>query len=378
MKSCYKRSLITLALISPVAAIAADEPALTRLQQQITELEQRIEALADAESRPESASTTTIGGYGELHYNNLDNQLAGGADRKEIDFHRFVLFFGHEFDASTRVFSELELEHAIAGEGQAGEVELEQAYLEFDLNRQLSARAGLFLLPVGLINETHEPPAFYGVERNPVENNIIPTSWWEAGAALNHRFANGLSYDLAVHSGLFTDGYNLRSGRQKVARAKADALAYTARMKWTGLPGLELAASLNHQSDIRQDTAAEKVAASMLETHAVYSSGAFSLRALYAAWRLDDDGTAAGRDEQHGWYVEPSYRLGRQWGLFARHNVWDKQAGDSADSEFSQTDLGVNFWPHPDVVLKLDYQNQAVPDGSSEYDGFNLGIGYQF
>ena len=55
---------------------------------------------------------------------------------------------------------------ADSGGGTPGEVELEQAYLEFDLNSGLHSRAGVFLLPVGILNETHEPPTFY--ELNPV------------------------------------------------------------------------------------------------------------------------------------------------------------------------------------------------------------------
>ncbi|OUR68170.1 porin, partial [Cycloclasticus sp. 46_83_sub15_T18] len=135
------------------------------------------EAFADSTSGIQKladwADKTTIGGYGELHYNNLSGK-GGASDKDAIDFHRFVLFFGHEFSDDIRFFSELELEHSIAGDGKDGEVELEQAYIDFDLNDQHTARAGLFLLPVGIINETHEPPTFYGTERNPVEKNIIP------------------------------------------------------------------------------------------------------------------------------------------------------------------------------------------------------------
>jgi hypothetical protein len=379
MTPSLKKTLIAAALATPISGLAATDPAIGQLQQQLHLLEQRLEFLGDAaESRPTGTSPTTIGGYGELHYNNLSNQLSGGADKKEIDFHRFVLFFGHEFDARIRLFTELEVEHTLVGEGQPGEVELEQAYVEFDLNPQLSARGGIFLTPVGIINETHEPPTFYGVERNPVETNIIPSTWWEAGAALNHRMDNGLSYDLALHSGLYTSAYTIRGSRQKVAKAKADSLAYTARIKWTGVPGLELAATLNHQDDIRQGSTAKKVTADLLETHAIYSTGPFSVRALYAQWQLDDDGTAVGKEEQNGWYLEPSYKFNSKWGLFARHNVWDNQAGDDADSEYQQTNLGINFWPHRDVVIKADYQDQSAPAGKSEYDGINLAIGYQF
>jgi hypothetical protein len=139
---------------------------------------------------------TTIGGYGELHYNNIQ-----GED-DELDLHRFVLFFGHEFTDSIRFFSEFEIEHDVAGDDQNGEVEVEQAYIEFDLRENLQAKGGVFLLPVGILNETHEPPTFYGVERNDVENIIVPSTWWEGGGGLNGYFENGISWDFAITSGL--------------------------------------------------------------------------------------------------------------------------------------------------------------------------------
>lgn len=371
------------------------------LRKQVSELSERLDATTQLFDNGSSSTPgkTTIGGYGELHYNKLNNQKDGGSDKKELDFHRFVLFFGHRFSDTVRFHSELELEHALSKDSQCsakdtdsdgqldsfncpdkgpGEVELEQAYIEFDLNDRHRAKGGVFLVPVGIINETHEPPRFFGVERNPVEKNIIPATWWEAGAALSGQLEMGFSYDLAMHSGLNTTGYDIRGGRQKSAKAKADKLAATARIKWTGMPGLELAASVNRQGDLTQGAGAQEIAATLVETHAAYELGSFGLKALYAKWDMDDDGTAAGKDEQSGWYIEPSFRLTPQFGIFARHNIWDKQAGDGIDSEYKQTDVGFNFWPHDDVVIKVDYQNQTVPNGKDEYDGINLGIGYQF
>jgi len=144
-----------------------------------------IETLAVADT---GRSATSIGGYGELHYNQVSSD---DGDSEEIDFHRFVLFFGHEFTDRIRFFSEFELEHSLAGDGAPGEVELEQAYVEYGLNDNLAARTGLFLLPIGILNETHEPTTFYGVERNDVENIIVPTTWWEAGAGISGRYRPG-------------------------------------------------------------------------------------------------------------------------------------------------------------------------------------------
>jgi len=328
------------------------------------------------------ADKTTIGGYGELHYNNLDGK-GGASDQDAIDFHRFVLFFGHEFNDNIRFFSELELEHSIAGEGKNGEIELEQAFLDFDLNGNHTARAGMFLLPVGIINETHEPPTFYGTERNPVEKNIIPATWWAAGTGLHGQLGKGFSYDAYIHSGLAVpDSFSIRSGRQKVSKAKANDLAATARLKYTGIAGLELALSTQYQQDIGQGLVAGLKSANLIETHAIWSTGPFTLKALYAAW--DIDGTAvkaSGADKQRGFYLEPSFRISEQFGVFTRFNQWDNKAGSNsgsaADSEKQQWDIGINYWPHEDVVIKADYQYQNNDDGK-EQNGLNIGLGYQF
>jgi len=328
-------------------------------------------------------SDTTLGGYGELHYNRLDADDPAH-DLNEIDFHRFVLFFGHEFDERVRFYSELELEHAVAGDGQQGEIELEQAYVEFALNDNTSAQGGLFLLPLGILNETHEPPTFYGVERNSVENVIIPSTWWEAGAGVNGNFANGLSWDFALHSGLAipTDGSNafrVRSGRQKVAKADASDPAYTARLKYTGVPGLELAASYQYQADPSQVAGDGLDSGSLLTTHAIYDQGRFSLRALYGKWSFSGAAVqAAGADEQSGWYVEPSFRLGSNWGVYARYEDVD---GARDQDKFSQWETGLSYWPVPDVTLKMDYRSREhdlFSAAGRDFGALDLGIGYQF
>ena len=326
------------------------------------------------------AENTQIGGYGELHYNNLDS-------KKEIDFHRFVLFFGHQFTDRLRFFSELELEHSVSGDDQNGELELEQAYIEYDITQNQHVKGGVFLLPVGILNQTHEPPTFYGVERNPVEKNIIPSTWWAGGIEFTGEVfpdaIPGFSYALSVHEGLDTnagDNYAVRKGRQKTSEADANDLASTAQIKWTGIPGVELAAAIQYQQDVTQGNDPTAGDAWLYEAHADIQRGAFGLRALYAMWDLDGSGPKAiGADEQTGFYIEPSYRISPEWGVFARYNQWDNQAGSNGnDTEKKQYNAGVNFWPHPDVVLKADAQQQDNEGTSKNDNGFNLGIGYQF
>ncbi|MEQ9144559.1 MAG: hypothetical protein RLO08_09395 [Parvibaculaceae bacterium] len=407
MNKYYACGLVALGVgFAGSTAMAAEMPSREQMwqmiqtqQRQIDELtskledtDQKVEAAGEAveviassagsTSAPGWWQRTSLGGYGELHYN--------GGNKDEIDFHRFVLFLGHEFNEDVRLFTELEIEHALAGEGQPGEVELEQAYLEFDVADHHSLTAGVQLLPIGILNETHEPPTFYGVERNNVEAAIIPTTWWEAGVGAHGELGEGFSYNVMYHSGLSVpttggNAFKIRNGRQKVAEARASDGAVTGRLQWTGMPGVELAVSAQHQADVTQGTG-QKTPATLLEGHVDASfaagPGRIGLRALGAIWDLDSAAAAAvGRDEQSGWYVEPSYRFGTDWGdlgFFVQYAEWDNEGGDNTDSVYSQTRVGANFWPTPDTVLKVDYQFDEAPVGGTEDNRLNLGVGYQF
>ncbi|WP_018624481.1 porin family protein [Kangiella aquimarina] len=387
----FKLALVAAAIMSCGVANSAEptnQELLDLIKKQQQELKELRNAVEESDKKSEetikaveanmSASNTSnvsLGGYGELHYNNIE-------DNESIDFHRFVLFMGYEYSDDIRFFSELEVEHSLAGDGKPGEVELEQAYVEIDLNDTTSVKSGLFLVPVGILNETHEPPTFYGVERNPVEGKIIPSTWWEAGAMVNHKIADGVSFDFAINSGLEVPNdagvydFNIRSGRQKVAKANADSLAYTARLKYTAVPGLELAASVQHQSDLTQGVLSAD--ANLYTAHAIYNTGGFGLRALYAMWDIDAfEADVNGQDKQEGFFVEPSYRFNDKFGIFARYNEWDNQAGSGnlVDTTMQQTNVGFNYWPHEDVVFKFDLESRS---GAQDGNGFNLGVGYQF
>ena len=146
-------SAFALALgFSSLTTVAQEMPTNAELWETIQQQQAAIDATVTAmEASMGSTSSmgfkTSLGGYGELHFN-------GGKEDK-IDYHRFVLFIGHEFNSKMRFFSEFELEHSLAGEGKPGEVELEQAFVEFDLNERTTSSVGLQLVPVGILNETH-------------------------------------------------------------------------------------------------------------------------------------------------------------------------------------------------------------------------------
>ena len=360
---------------------------LEETQQQVENNSNAVETVSDNyEAEGETThwyDKTTIGGYGELHYNNW-NSTNGKKDKDEIDFHRFVLFFGHEFSDKLRLFAELELEHAVTGDGFGGEVELEQAYIEYDFTDQASAKAGVVLMPVGILNETHEPTTFYGVERNQVEKFIIPTTWWEAGLFGNYHFENGVSLDAGVATGLDVDNsVYIRGGRGKVSKQKAKDGSLAGRVKYTGLPGLELAASLIWQANMSQSTPGVNVGGGFLsEFHVIYSHqlgpGTLQGKALYSRWDIDtpiDEASA-----QWGWYLEPAYRMPTSIGdigVYGRYSKLDYYK--AKNQQVAIYEGGVNWWLHEDVVFKADYfyeDGQSI--GRTNIHGFDLGIGYQF
>ena len=199
---------------------------------------------ADDDNTTSSAVSRTgpISGYMDFHFNNVEFQ------DPVLDFHRFVLLFTHSFSDRVRFVSELELEHAVVSPETDGELELEQAYIDFLMSRNFNLRAGMVLAPVGVINERHEPPVFHGVERPSVETVIIPTTWFGAGAGLHGEVGSGFRYRVYAMETLDASGFSaesgLRGGRQKGAQSNAKHVAGTGRVEFVGTPGLVLGTSL--------------------------------------------------------------------------------------------------------------------------------------
>src|SRR3989339_129754 len=117
-----------------------------------------------------------IGGYGEVHYNQpLKNYQK---DLGTLDVHRIVMFLGYNFSKKTQFVSEIEFEYA-------KEVWIEQAFLQHRINNFINFRAGLLLVPMGIINEYHEPTTFNGVERPVIDNKLSLSTWREVGFGLS-------------------------------------------------------------------------------------------------------------------------------------------------------------------------------------------------
>ena len=354
--------------------------------------------LPPAAPAPAIAASSSIGGYGELHLNStLD---ADGNRAGEVDFHRFVLFFGHQYNPSFRFYSELETEHAFAGPDQPGEVELEQAFVEYrSPSGGPAVRAGLVLVPFGHLNTIHEPTTFQGVERPKVDGIIIPTTWREAAVGVVGSIGDTAGYEAYLISGLnaaaFTAAKGLRGGRTGVAEAYAGAPALVARLHAEPVLGLEVALS-GYYGDAGANHPEKKVEVGV--TGAAfdlrYKAHAIEARAEVAAFSLSGSEALASADVAAvgslltGGYLELGIDLlelaGREQELipFVRYEQYDttaEVADGLTDPETGATDLvlGLTWRPIPQVALKADHIVRSPEAGESE-QVTSLGLGYMF
>jgi len=354
----------------------------------------------------------SIGGYGEAFYTNFVGDESD-SDRDRADFLRMVLYFGYKFSENIIFNSEIEFEHATSSNTVSagdGSVSVELATLDFLWKEKLNFRAGLLLLPMGFINEIHEPPYFFGVQRPETERRIIPSTWRESGAGIFGRLTEDLEYRAYVVTGFNAEGFSdsgIRGGRQKGNRALAEDLAFVARADWTpsDLPGLLLGGSF-YIGDSGQDGETEfgdvpDAQLWMGELHAQYRTGPWHTRALFAYSQLSDArdlNEALDRpndrpiaDKMLGGYAEVAYDLwpslvgneDKELSPFIRVEYVDTQyevpSGFSPNRRNSYWlyTPGVNFKPHPNVVLKLEYRNFNT-QGGTRPDELSIGMGFAF
>jgi cell division protein FtsB len=351
----------------------------------------------------------SIGGYGEVLYQNFSDDRDDGeaSDRTDtIDLQRAVFYFGYKFDEHFLFNSEIEYEHATTGEGdeEKGEVSVEFAYLDYLIRPEVNVRAGLVLLPLGFINELHEPPVFLGARRPDVEDRIIPTTWRELGAGVFGE-AGPVTYRAYVVNGLDSAGIEaeepLHEARQGGSQASAEDFAVTGRLDFTGVPGLLVGASgyaggsaQGRESDGRSFDGR----VTLVDAHAEWRWRGIQARAL-GAWGSIGDAAEINRanglsgDESvperfTGAYLEAGFDVlfGRSSASlvpFARWEQYDTQ--DEVPSGFARNPandvrlwtFGVQYRPIPQVVVKLDYQD-AHDEARTGVDQWNLALGWLF
>ena len=338
----------------------------------------------------------TFGGYAEVLYN--QPEAANG----EIDVQRLILLFGYKFDDRTQFVTEVEFEHV-------KEVYIEQAFVNYAVNNSLNVRAGLMLVPMGMINEYHEPTTFNGVERPSIDNKLVPTTWREIGIGLSGRSdALSLRYQAYIFNGFLshngTDGLikgsnGLRSGRQKGAESVFRTPNLSMKLDFYGINGLRLGLSgyfgKTQADDQIYDTYGSTVGLSMLGLDARYNFRRFTARGQYITSSINDAdqyNQLTGKDlgsSMSGYYTEAAYNLlpiikKQRLFVFVRYENFDTHATVPSNiprkAAFHRKEIttGLSYHLAPGAVFKVDYQNKSTGLAGSDNGQINAGVGVWF
>ncbi len=343
------------------------------------------------------ANGVIVGGYAQVDYNQPEG-LNGN-----LDVHRLVMLLGYKFSNKVQFVTEIEYEHV-------KELYVEQAFLQYTIANNVNLRGGLMLVPMGIINEYHEPTTFNGVERPNVDKSIVPSTWREIGLGVTGKIDNAsLRYQVYVFNGFASvNGENvlggangLRNGRQKGSESTINTPNFSTKIDYYGLPGLRLGLSgylgRTQAEDGIQVIEGADVGISMVGLDARYIKNRFSARGQYIHAKLTDSDkynilyeTNLG-SELKGWYTEIAYNLlpnnkEQRLDAFVRYEQYDThaatfKAGIERDLGYNRNEwtTGLSYHIAQGAVVKADYQFLAnAVEGNKSTGQFNLGFGVWF
>ena len=373
-------------------------------------------------------------GYGELYYTHPTHE----PNKSQADLARAVFGIGYSFDSRTEFNSEFEVEHAVASASDVGEFEVEQFYVDRRLNDAATLRAGLFLMPFGLLNEHHEPTNFYGVQRNFVETLIIPSTWREGGFNVHGDTAQGFSWNAGLTTGFDLSKWNyapefppyttaldmedsgsapLQSTHQELVLANAHKFSQYIALGYYGVPGLTLGAAISSGDAVKVPAPPNAVIpgnqrVTLWEAHTRWTPGKFDLSALYAHGSISNLGLANVANpgspnpipsDFYGYFAQAAYGLWEhdeyrlapfvRWEGYDTGSSYAGTAGPvvplgSVPLSANPGDygywprnqdrvwtVGANFYTTPHVVFKVDYQWFDI---NTDFSRFDVGMGLNF
>jgi hypothetical protein len=347
----------------------------------------------------------SLAGYGEAYYQNFTSDA--GENRDLSDMLRAVTYLGYRFNDWIVMNTEIEFEHGstnTSASEENGSVSVEFSYLDFFLNEAANVRAGLLLVPMGFINEIHEPAYFHGVQRPEVERRLIPTTWREMGAGLFGKLGDSVEYRSYVVGGLRANSFTsagIRDGRQSGVEAITEDFGWVSRVDYTppSVDGLLVGSSFYLGNAGQKDTFVDQepsVRTTMLEGHAQYKASGLELRAL-GVWTFLDDTELLSQaldqpigERQYGWYGEAAYDVlplfgdtkGHYLAPFFRYERFDTQAsvpsGFTPNPEFNKTlySFGLTYKPISQIAIKAEYRDFKSRADKDPADSFLLGLGF--
>jgi len=345
--------------------------------------------------------------YGHVDYSQKfeDNVIHNA----ELDVHRIVSVYGYQFSRNTQFVAEIEYEHA-------KEVFIEQAWVKHKLGKGINLKAGLILVPMGMVNEEHEPNFFYSVDRPALDNKIVPTTWREIGVGITGLLTDySIKYQLyALNNVLSFDGDSrlsansgIRAGRQKGAKVTLSGLpSLSGKIEYYGISDLKMGLSAyvgNTNTTLEGESPAidalqsardsSIVTMAMLSAHGTYARDRFSARAQYSILGFDQSeryNSFTGANIpvlMHGYYVSLGYKFynkdNKFWRIFTRYSKLNQQlklndkqtkVGDLNQSIYT---TGLNYSPENGIIFKSEIQFHTNAS-SKNFTQLNLGVGIWF
>jgi hypothetical protein len=204
----------------------------------------------------------SMGAYGEIFYGVMQNPAAGGQWQAGSDAaRRFVLLPTYAITENIIFNAEIEFEHAGAGfdndDKLHGTAEIEQLWIDFKIVDQFNWRApGIDLVPIGWINQHHEPTEFYSVLRPELYRGLIPSTWKVPGTSIYGTIADGVRYQIMLSAAQedFGDSFDCRTDANGVPKGSG-TLPCTQGGPWY-FPGIDGLNALSFSSpplgDFRQ------------------------------------------------------------------------------------------------------------------------------
>ena len=401
MKITKKIALAFTSVLIMSSTIHADDKSdIETLKQQIKELQEMTQTLTDETSDLKtgfnyttvdetkaykglgpaaskvyySKSPLSIGGYGEMYISNTNK--ADGTSAAETQVKRFITYFGYKFSDNIILNTEIEYEGGgVDHNGGGDEVIVEFMYLDFLVNKSFNMRLGNMLVPMGLINEQHEPTLYTTVQRPRTSYYLIPSTWHESGLMAYGNIIDGLEYKAALITALQPNDAGgdkwLRKGRGGSFKVEQPKPAGVLRVDYTGLNGLLAGASVYSDADIL-----------MWDTHVDYKKSGARLYGTYTQTsRSGTTGTQV--KEANGGYVNASFdilsltSMDNKLPIFVQYEKLSPQAkrADGTSGDATQNiSIGVNFFPHPQVVLKADYVLAETNNQTDKIASFSMGF----
>jgi len=389
----------------------------------------------------------SVGGYGEVAlsrnfysdhvYRYTSASSHTGEQHGRFDVPHFVIYIGYDFGKGWTMQSEIEIEHTgtgaavekefeEAGEWESevekgGEVELEQFWIQKSFNPLLNVRMGHMVVPVGGLNNSHEPLNFFTVYRPEGEYTILPSTWHDTGVSVWGRSAHW-RYEAQMIAGLdaymFSRDNFIKNGAGSPFEFKvANRYGFVGRVDNYSIQGLRVGLSGYYGNSMHNTYPYEKLSETYSGVKGRTAFGALDFEykdsrliargnadfgyvsdasaisklkrnrtanaAPYDKSTFGQNAMAAGFET--GYDILPWFNPkdeGQKLYAFARYEYYDSfipgpdQTDNVPYTAKHRMAFGINWFPVPEIAVKAEWSKRYLPSQYNDEPSVSIGVAY--